>query len=85
MPEIHREYRDRLFCYIFGSEAHKDWTLNLSDAFAEAVRDEADISVRVRGTRGRFETTEEMGIPATGLSPVRCAPCPAHYRNDGIA
>ena len=48
MPEIHREYRDRLFCYIFGSEAHKDWTLSLSDAFAEDVRDEADISVRVR-------------------------------------
>ena len=32
MPEIHREYRDRLFCYIFGSEAHKDWTLSLYNA-----------------------------------------------------
>ena len=32
MPEIHREYRDRLFCYIFGSEAHKEWTLSLYNA-----------------------------------------------------
>ena len=32
MPEIHREYRDRLFCYIFGSEAHKEWTLSLFNA-----------------------------------------------------
>ena len=27
-----REYKDRLFCYIFGSEAHKDWTLSLYNA-----------------------------------------------------
>ena len=32
MPEIQREYRDRLFCYIFGSEAHKEWTLSLYNA-----------------------------------------------------
>ena len=27
-----REYKDRLFCYIFGSEAHRDWTLMLYNA-----------------------------------------------------
>ena len=27
-----REYKDRLFCYIFGSEAHKEWTLSLYNA-----------------------------------------------------
>ena len=27
-----REYKDRLFCFIFGSEAHKDWTLSLYNA-----------------------------------------------------
>ena len=32
MPEVAREYRDRLFCFIFGSEAHKDWTLSLYNA-----------------------------------------------------
>lgn len=26
------EYRDRLFCFIFGSEDHKDWTLDLYNA-----------------------------------------------------
>ena len=26
------EYRDRLFCFIFGSEEHKDWTLSLYNA-----------------------------------------------------
>ena len=27
-----RNYKDRLFCFIFGSEAHKDWTLSLYNA-----------------------------------------------------
>ncbi len=27
-----REYKDRLFCYIFGSETHKEWTLSLYNA-----------------------------------------------------
>ena len=27
-----REYKDRLFCFIFGSEAHKEWTLSLYNA-----------------------------------------------------
>lgn len=26
------EYRDRLFCFIFGSKEHKDWTLSLYNA-----------------------------------------------------
>ena len=29
MAEEMRAYKDRLFCFIFGSEAHKDWTLSL--------------------------------------------------------
>ena len=32
MAEEQRAYRDRLFCYLFGSEAHKDWTLSLYNA-----------------------------------------------------
>ena len=32
MAEQTREYRDRLFCFIFGSEAHKEWTLSLYNA-----------------------------------------------------
>ena len=32
MAEVQREYKDRLFCFIFGSEEHKDWTLSLYNA-----------------------------------------------------
>ena len=32
MPRMEKEYKDRLFCYIFGSEAHKEWTLSLYNA-----------------------------------------------------
>ncbi|MBR1561141.1 MAG: Rpn family recombination-promoting nuclease/putative transposase [Clostridia bacterium] len=32
MAEGVREYRDRLFCFIFGNEAHKEWTLSLYNA-----------------------------------------------------
>ena len=32
MAEKAREYKDRLFCFIFGSEEHKDWTLSLYNA-----------------------------------------------------
>ena len=32
MAEEMREYKDRLFCFIFGSEEHKDWTLSLYNA-----------------------------------------------------
>ena len=32
MAEEMRAYKDRLFCFIFGSEAHKDWTLSLYNA-----------------------------------------------------
>ena len=32
MAEMSREYKDRLFCFIFGSEEHKDWTLSLYNA-----------------------------------------------------
>ena len=42
MPEIHREYRDRLFCYIFGSEAHKEWTLSLYNAINGTHYDNPD-------------------------------------------
>ena len=29
---VNREFKYRLFCYIFGQEAHKDWTLELYNA-----------------------------------------------------
>ncbi|MBR0463583.1 MAG: hypothetical protein IJJ23_04265 [Clostridia bacterium] len=32
MSGVQREYMDRLFCFIFGSEEHKDWTLSLYNA-----------------------------------------------------
>ena len=32
MAEATDKYRDRLFCFIFGSEEHKDWTLSLYNA-----------------------------------------------------
>ena len=31
-----REYKDRLFCFIFGSEAHKEWTLSLYNAINDS-------------------------------------------------
>ena len=32
MAKARDEYKDRLFCFIFGSEEHKDWTLSLYNA-----------------------------------------------------
>ena len=32
MVKAQREYKDRLFIFIFGSEEHKDWTLSLFNA-----------------------------------------------------
>ena len=32
MSKVRDEYKDRLFCFIFGSEEHKDWTLSLYNA-----------------------------------------------------
>ena len=32
MAVVTEEYRDRLFCFIFGSGDHKDWTLSLYNA-----------------------------------------------------
>ena len=32
MPSGQREYKDRLFSFLFGNEAHKDWTLSLYNA-----------------------------------------------------
>ncbi|MBR3318027.1 MAG: hypothetical protein IKG21_09460 [Atopobiaceae bacterium] len=32
MPSAQREYRDRLFTFIFGSKEHRDWTLSLYNA-----------------------------------------------------
>lgn len=32
MAEAKREYKDRLFSFIFGNEEHKDWTLSLYNA-----------------------------------------------------
>ena len=32
MPTVNRKYMDRLFCFIFGSEENKAWTLSLYNA-----------------------------------------------------
>ena len=46
MAEVTREYKDRLFCFIFGSEAHKDWTLSLYNAVnGSSYTDPEDITI----------------------------------------
>ena len=42
MPGEVREYKDRLFCFIFGSEAHKEWTLSLYNAVNGTHHDNPD-------------------------------------------
>ena len=32
MPTVNREYKDRLFSFLFGSESNKEWTLSLYNA-----------------------------------------------------
>lgn len=32
MPTINNEHKDRLFCFLFGSESNKEWTLSLYNA-----------------------------------------------------
>ena len=32
MVKPETKYKDRLFCFLFGSEEHKDWTLSLYNA-----------------------------------------------------
>ena len=32
MPGVNREYKDRLFRFIFGKEENKQWTLSLYNA-----------------------------------------------------
>ena len=36
MAEGNRNYKDRLFCFLFGNEQHKDWTLDLYNAVNNA-------------------------------------------------
>lgn len=46
MSDARRECRDRLFCYIFGSEMHKEWTLSLYNAVnGSAYTDPEQISI----------------------------------------
>ena len=32
MPMVNKEHKDRLFSFLFGSEANKQWTLSLYNA-----------------------------------------------------
>ena len=32
MPTVNKEHKDRLFCFLFGSESNKEWTLSLYNA-----------------------------------------------------
>lgn len=46
MPAATREYRDRLFTFIFGSEEHRDWTLSLYNAVnGTSYSDPEDITI----------------------------------------
>ena len=60
--------RDRLFCYIFGSEAHKEWTLSLYNAVnGTAYTDPEQISITT------IEQVQYMGMHKTSpfSSPMR--------------
>ena len=44
-----REYKSRLFSFIFGSEEHKEWTLSLYNAInGSAHTDPDDITINSR-------------------------------------
>ena len=32
MPTVNRKHKDRLFSFLFGSEANREWTLSLYNA-----------------------------------------------------
>ncbi len=32
MSTVNKEHKDRLFCFLFGSESNKEWTLSLYNA-----------------------------------------------------
>ncbi len=42
MPEVNREYKDRLFKFIFGNPEHKAWTLSLYNALSGSDYDDPD-------------------------------------------
>ena len=51
MPNASREYRDRLFTFIFGSEEHRDWTLSLYNAVNGSSYDDPNL-VTISTVRG---------------------------------
>lgn len=42
MSAVNRQYRDRLFKFIFGSEENKSWTLALYNAMNDSSHTDAD-------------------------------------------
>jgi len=47
---IHREHKDRLFSFLFGSEQHKEWTLSLYNAVNGSAYDNpSDITITTIG------------------------------------
>ena len=42
MPAANKEYKDRLFSFIFGQEEHKDWTLSLYNAINDTSYTDPD-------------------------------------------
>lgn len=42
MTDVNRQYKDRLFKFIFGNEANKEWTLSLYNAIHESHYDNPD-------------------------------------------
>lgn len=43
MAKVKREYKDRLFNFIFGNEEHRDWTLNLYNAINGSAYKEPEL------------------------------------------
>ena len=35
MPTVNKDHKDRLFCFLFGSKANKEWTLSVYNAVNE--------------------------------------------------
>ena len=50
MVAANREYKDRLFSFLFGSEEHRDWTLSLYNAVNRSAYEDAD-AIRITTIR----------------------------------
>ena len=60
---INKEHKDRLFCFLFGSESNKEWTLSLYNAVNGTDHRDAD-DILFQFCKEYFD---EMKFPGTNL------------------